>query len=403
MIEDIEISANLHDFPCSNKYIYLQVAIRLYHTLLEIQIMKINLLHVTFDMRIGGTEQVIKNLVEATDTSVFNISILCIEAPIGPFGAMLIKKGYQIDSRARKEGFDLALIFKIRKYIIKNNINVLHCHQYTPWVYGALASILTHTKVIFTEHGRFYPDQSSWKRRYINPLLVLITDHITAISKATKQALVDYEFIPSSKIEVIYNGIAELESDIPASKELRKTLSIAQDTLILGTIARLDPIKNHSLLISSFADIQQKYPNTLLLIVGDGETRSDLERLVKQLNISDRVIFTGYKANPVDYLQLMDIFLLTSLSEGTAMTLLEAMSLSKPCIVTDVGGNPEIIEHRVSGLVTPSDDKNKLVAACILLLKESELRDKFGQAGRAIFEKKFTAEVMLEKYQVFYL
>ena len=90
--------------------------------------MKINILHVTFDMHIGGTEQVIKNLVEATDRSLFNTSILCIESPIGPFGEMLIDQGFQIDSLSRKEGFDVKLIFEIRKYIIRNNIDIVHCH-----------------------------------------------------------------------------------------------------------------------------------------------------------------------------------------------------------------------------------------------------------------------------------
>ncbi|HED36472.1 MAG TPA: glycosyltransferase [Gammaproteobacteria bacterium] len=361
-----------------------------------------NLLHVTFDMHIGGTEQVIKNLVEATDKSMFNLSILCLEAPTGPFGEMLAEKGYQIDSIPRKEGFDLKLIYKIRKYIIEHNIDVLHCHQYTPWVYGALASILTGSKVIFTEHGRFYPDRSSWKRKYINPFLVKLTDHITAISKATKQALVDYEYIPASKITVIYNGIAELESDETASDRLRTKLSISADALILGTIARLDPIKNHRLLISAFAEIQRQHPSSILAIVGDGEMRSSLENQVKQLNISDNVVFTGFQANPVDYLQLMDIFLLPSLSEGTAMTLLEAMSLSKPCIVTAVGGNPEIVENKVNGLVTPSDDKDTLVTACDLLLEDRQLRKKLGGAGRAKFEEKFTVKSMIKNYQEIY-
>jgi glycosyltransferase involved in cell wall biosynthesis len=365
--------------------------------------MKKNLLHVTFDMRIGGTEQVIRNLVETTDQSIFNVSILCIEAPIGPFGEFLSRKGFKIDTIARKEGFDLALIFKIRKYLKQNKIDILHCHQYTPWVYGALASWLTGRKIIFTEHGRFYPDQSSWKRRYINPFLARITDHITAISKATKQALVDFEFLHSDKIEVIYNGIVGFDANPQQSDKLRKELKIPQETLVLGTISRLDPIKNHGLLINAFAEVLDKYPNCLLLIIGDGETRDELENLVINLNISKRVIFTGYKPSPVDYLQLMDIFLLTSLSEGTAMTLLEAMSLAKPCIVTGVGGNPEIIEDKLNGFVTPSEDQPSLVQACVTILNDKNLREYLGKNAFERFKQEFTAKVMQKNYQRIYL
>jgi len=364
--------------------------------------MKINLLHITFDMHIGGTEQVIKNLVEATDTTLFNTSILCIESPLGPFGEILSKKGFQIDLMSRKQGFDIKLVFEIRKYIIRHKIDVIHCHQYTPWVYGALASILTGAKVIFTEHGRFFPDRTSWKRKYINPLLMKLTDHVTAISKATKQALVDYEYIPASKIQVIYNGIAELDYSIAAAQDLRVQLSIPDSSLILGTISRLDPIKNHHLLISSFATLQQKHPELILLIVGDGELRTSLEKQVNLYSMSDKVIFTGFQPNPVDYLQLMDIFLLPSLSEGTSMTLLRAMSLSKACIVTDVGGNPEIIQDKVNGLVTPSDDMNMLVAASESLINDCKLRISLGVAGRRSFEERFSIQSMLKNYQEIY-
>ena len=131
----------------------------------------INLCHLTFDMRIGGAEQVIKNLVEGIDSVQYNSSIFCIEEPIGSFGQQLIEQGTTIHSLPRKEGFNLTLIFKIRHYLKKYKIDILHCHQYTPWVYGVLSTIGTGIKVIFTEHGRFYPDRSSWKRRLINPWL----------------------------------------------------------------------------------------------------------------------------------------------------------------------------------------------------------------------------------------
>jgi glycosyltransferase involved in cell wall biosynthesis len=118
--------------------------------------------------------------------------------------------------------------------------------------------------------------------------------------------------------------------------------------------------------------------------------------------MSDKVIFTGFQPNPVDYLQLMDIFLLPSLSEGTSMTLLEAMSLSKACIVTDVGGNPEIIQDKVNGLVTPSDDMNMLVAASESLINDCKLRISLGVAGRRSFEERFSIQSMLKNYQEIY-
>jgi len=360
------------------------------------------ILHITYDMRIGGTEMVIKNLIEGENNSLFEQSILCIEAPVGPFGEMLKEKMVTIDVIPRQDGFDATLIKKIRHYIKRHKIDILHCHQYTPWVYGVLAAAFSNVKVIFTEHGRFYPDSSSWKRKIINPLLMLFTDHCTAISEATKQALVDFESIPKNRIEVVYNGIIPLIIDIKKVEELRQKYNIPTDTKILGTIARLDPIKNQTMMLRAFSQVLESYSNALLFIIGDGEEREVLENLVDELSIRKNIIFTGYIAQPADYLQMMDIFLLSSLSEGTSMTLLEAMSLSKPCVVTDAGGNPEIIKHQINGFVTENNNVEQYAQAIIKSLSNLILLKKMGLNAKTQFTERFENSIMLEKYHAIY-
>lgn len=359
---------------------------------------KKKIVHLTYDMRIGGTETVIKNLVEGTDKALFDVEILCIEPELGPFGQQLLDKGYNITNLNWLGGFDREVIKNIRQFIKKHDIDILHCHQYTPWVYGTLAATLTKTKVIFTEHGRFYPDSSSWKRKLINPILVAMTDHITTISKATKQALVEYEFIPESKIEVIYNGIEPLVPDIDAVERLKSDLKIPHDAKILGTVARLDPIKNQTMMLRAFAQVLKEYPNTFLVIVGDGEERTNLENLTDTLDISSHVRFVGYVAKPVNHIQLMDVFLLSSLSEGTSMTLLEAMSLAKPCVVTDAGGNPEIILDTVNGLVTKNGKTDDFSQAIIAIVNNNQPAEKMAVQAEQLFYQKFTNHVMNEAY-----
>lgn len=364
--------------------------------------MKTRVMHLTFDMRIGGTEQVIKNLIEGCDKNAFDMSIFCLEQPIGPFGEMLLEQGISINSVQRKEGFDISLIKIIRKHITQHNIDILHCHQYTPWVYGTLAAIGTKSKVIFTEHGRFYPDRSSWKRKFVNPVLTIFTGSITAISKATKQALVDFEYIPAHKIKVIYNGIAPVKVDPAQTAKLRKELKISDSTKIIGTIARLDPIKNHDMMFRAFKQVLKQYSDILLILVGDGDERQNLETLADNLDIRKHVIFTGYISRPQHYLDCMDIFLLSSLSEGTSMTLLEAMSLSKPCIVTDAGGNSEIIDHNYNGLVTPNDQASTFADAINQLLsKENELKNMQHNANSR-YQQHFNIALMAKEYQSLY-
>lgn len=365
--------------------------------------MKTRVMHLTFDMRIGGTEQVIKNLIEGSDSNTFDMSIFCLEQPVGPFGEMLLTQGINIDTVQRKKGFDISLIKTIKKHLSKNNIDVLHCHQYTPWVYGTFAAIGTNTKVIFTEHGRFYPDRSSWKRRYVNPALSFFTDSITAISYATKQALVDYEFIPERKIEVIYNGIAPVSADSARALKLKQKLKINNSTKVIGTIARLDPIKNHRMMFNAYKRVLNDFSDTILLLVGDGEERENIESLVKESGIQDKVILTGYISEPGTYLECMDIFLLPSLSEGTSMTLLEAMSLQKPCVVTDAGGNREIIKNDYNGTVTENDNCEEFSNAISALLGNTVRQKEMGEAALTRFDQNFTVTHMVDKYRQIYI
>ncbi len=363
---------------------------------------KINVLHITFDMRIGGTEQVIKNLVEATDENQFNTSILCIEKPLGPFGKLLVDRGIQIDLFQRKNGFDRSLIGQIRQYIKKHHVDIIHCHQYTPWVYGVFASLFLNVKVVFTEHGRFYPDSGSWKRRFINPTLSFFTDKITSISEATKQALVEFEYLSSKKIDVVYNGISPKKPQTEVVSSLREQYNFKQSDIVFGTVARLDPIKNQTLLINAFHQVLIQTPNCKLLIVGDGDERENLELLTEKLNIAESVIFTGYITQPVNYMALMDVFLLPSLSEGTSMTLLEAMSLSKPCIVTSVGGNPEVIQDQHNGIVIGNQELEQLMSAMVKLAENKVERETFGQNGENLFNRKFLVKSMAANYQKIY-
>lgn len=363
---------------------------------------KLKILHITYDMRIGGTEMVIKNIIEGQDSDDIEMLIFCIEEPLGPWGVDLRSAGTTVASKQRKDGFDLSIIKSIRGFIANNKIDIVHCHQYTPWVYGTLAAFGLKCKVIFTEHGRFYPDTSSWKRKIINPLLLTLTDSVTAISSATLQALEDYEFIPTKYSKVIYNGIAAKKTIDNNKSTIRATLGLSSETFILGTIARLDPIKNHLMMIKGIKTCIDQGLNVHLIIVGDGEMREEIESLVDKLGLRDHVTITGYLKDPTEYLNSFDLYLLTSFSEGTSMTLLEAMSIGLACIVTDVGGNPEIIKHGENGLVIPNDNAADLANAISRLYEDDKYLNELASKSRVRFNELFSQEIMAQNYATLY-
>ena len=347
-------------------------------------------LHITYDMAIGGTEQVINQLVRGMDKSAVEHRICCIEGSVGAIGQALQPQGISIDVLKRQPGFDWALIKGIRKLIKTHRIDLVHCHQYTPWVYGWFAALGTKAKVIFTEHGRFFPDRHRRKAWLVNKLMAATTYKITAISKATKAALVEYEFIPAHKIEVIYNGIEPLVSTEAGKARVRQELGIKPEQRVIGTVARLDPIKNQAMMLEAFALLAPEFPELVLLLVGDGPERQNLEQLASQLKISERVIFAGFQSPATDYMAIMELFLLPSLSEGTSMTLLEAMSLGIPCIVSDVGGNPEVVLHNKAGLVLHELSKDDIAKSIITILSSAELYLALKKASFDIFKANFS-------------
>ena len=364
---------------------------------------EVKILHLTFNMEIGGTEQVIRQIVSSSNPDRFVHEIFCIDGRIGSLGQELQANGIHVGNFRRKPGFDINLIRSIHKLIRERKIDVLHCHQYTPYFYGVLGGLGTNVRIIFTEHGRFYPDRHHFKRRLINPLLVLRTANITAISRATADALAKYEYIGRKRIEVIYNGINILDDKNLVRDKLALEINLSPEYRYIGTISRLEPIKNQALMIDAFYRAVRIIPNLRLMMIGDGAKIHDLKQQVKALGIEKEVIFTGFMDNPQRFIYLFEIFLLSSFSEGTSMTLLEAMSLGKPCVVTDVGGNPEIVINNNTGKVVPSNDVDRFAESILELLTDDHKKKACGDAARLRYFRYFTASQMVGGYQNLYL
>ena len=274
--------------------------------------------------------------------------------------------------------------------------------------YGALAAVGLPTKVVFTEHGRFYPDVYTWKRRVVNQLLARLTDAIVSISEATRQALIEFEWLPAKQISVIYNGMT-LDTETANAAEARQAINtispgfVSEGDVVIGTVARLDSIKNHALMIRTITRLHKNHPKCRLVIVGDGPERKNLEELVEKLEINNAVLFTGFKNNTPDYIASFDIFLLTSDSEGTSMTLLEAMAFATPCIVTRVGGNPELIQHDKNGLLIERNSDDQLYNAIESLLANRQTGLTLGAQARDDFDSRFELRHMIKGYDELYV
>jgi len=354
-------------------------------------------------MAVGGAEKLVYDMVRYGSFADQKPVICCLDE-LGKLGEKLREQGYKIYIKNRKSGLDWDIIFWLRKIMRKECIEVVHAHQYTPLFYTVLAArLVSGLKVIYTEHGRFYPDRKSWKRSLINPLLALGVDHLVSISKATADAMAIYDNFSRKTIKIIHNGI-DYSAMNPIFDESSKRLELGLDDKcrIIGTAARLNSIKNIPMMIRGLKIILQQEPDTILIIAGQGEEEDQLKGLAKDLEISDQVKFIGLRFDLAEIYPLFDVFLLTSFSEGISVTLLEAMASGVPAVVTDVGGNREVVVEGKSGILVPIDDDAMFAQQVCSLLQNKAFASLMGSYARLRIDNNFSVRKMMNSYRELY-
>jgi sugar transferase (PEP-CTERM/EpsH1 system associated) len=270
---------------------------------------------------------------------------------------------------------------------------------------GIIAAKLARVKyVVHGEHGREFTDLygSNYRRNLARWVLGRWVNSFVAVSDEIKSWLLNQVGIPGDKVVTIINGV-DTKKFFPSTNKgkVKQELGIDPHTFIVGTVGRLDKVKNYQMLLNALLS-QTRYKNPYkLMLIGDGPERADLEAFVTTHRLSN-VEFLGEKQNVQDYLQIFDLFVLTSMVEGISNTILEAMATGTPVIATRVGGNPEIVEDNMTGSLIPSGNHALLSEMITKYMNDRSLCEKHGQAARSRCEKLFSLNVMVEKYDRLY-
>ena len=355
-------------------------------------------------MQVAGAEVLVRETIRQLGDAIVP-TIFCLDR-VGQIGEELVAEGVDLVCLKRRPGWDFKVSRRLAKEANKRKIEILHAHQYTPFFYSALAKPLIRStpKLILTEHGRHYPDTVSPKRRAINRLVFdHLADRVNACCDFSAQALNRVDGFAGNRIEVIPNGIAIDRYTTPPDKlKLRQELGLPTDRRIVVHVARHHPVKDQAMLLNGFALMAKQCNDVDLLMVGDGPLRGTLEEQTYRLNINQRVRFLGVRNDVPDLLRAADIFALTSVSEAASLTLLEAMAAALPVVVTNVGGNPEIVRDGVDGLLVPRGDASACADALRRLLKDSELSERMGEAGRRRVHEMYQLHQTVEHYARLY-
>jgi glycosyltransferase involved in cell wall biosynthesis len=328
------------------------------------------------------------------------MAVCCLDEP-GAWAGGLRARGIAVSALGRTPGFHPGLGRAVARAVDRHQATVIHAHHYSPFVYGALARLWRPTtRLIFTEHGRLSDARPSPRRRAANRVLSVLPNGVFAVSADLKQHIAAEGF-PSRSIGVIHNGIdVGTEPSAGDRARIRQTLGVADDVFTVGSVARLDPVKDLGTLIDGVGHLAPER-RVRLVLVGDGAELPRLKQIAAARGILNDVTFLGHRDDARQWLAGFDTFVNSSTSEGVSLTILEAMAAGLPVVATAVGGTPEVLDE-TSGCLVPARDPVALAAALRGLARDPERRASLGRAARRRVEIHFTLDRMVDDYRRVY-
>ncbi len=296
---------------------------------------------------------------------------------------------------------DIIALWKIYMLMRREKPDIVHTHTAKAGVLGRTAAILAGIPVrIHTFHGHifegYFNNFSVGVFLFIERFLAFFTKYIVVVSDAQREEICQrYRVAPPEKVRVVPLGL-ELERLLKCESHggrIKEELSIPDDTILIGIIGRLAPVKNHKMFLEAAKELLSDLKNNFkvkFLIVGDGQEKARLEKYADNLGIGGNVVFYGWREDMVEVYSDLDIVVLTSLNEGTPVALIEALAAGTPVVSTDVGGVKDVVVDGVNGFLVGSGDAQALSKRLLDLVYDQKKRSVFGAEGREMVREKFS-------------
>lgn len=353
----------------------------------------IKVLHVVIGLQVGGLERVVIDLINNYSLDIQS-AVVCLEEG----GELETSCSVEVYALHKQPGFSVTTVKKLYALLKELKIDLIHTHNPAPHFYGALAGFLAGIPVINTKHGRNYLNCLTEVRKiWLNRFSTLLSGKIVAVSQNAASVCLDVEKISPSKVLVILNGInTNVFCPVESHRDTDRV------PVNIGIVSRLSAEKDHQTLLEACKLLVAEHANFHLDIIGDGPLRGNLEQLVRNLELDAYVSLLGMKHDIPTLLRELDIFALSSTTEGISLTLLEAMASGLPIVATDVGGNPEVVVDGTTGFIVPPQNPEALAQKLSLLINDRLLRKRMGEAGRIRVIDKFDIRRTARNYESLY-
>lgn len=376
---------------------------------------KIKILYVITGLSIGGAEKALLALVSHLDREKYSV-IVCSLKTGGAIGEEMHKQGIKVMTLARGEKLKISIginfipkILRLARIIEKEKPQIIHTFLFQANIATRFAAYIVRRKVVsrtpvVISSIRAYRQSMGFGEMWYNlfdRLTYRLTDKIISVSKGAKNYIVKQTGIDSRKIVVIHNGV-DIDFYDPKIRGEKEKYNLSKNSMVIGAIGRLCIHKGYKYLLRAAVKVIERFPDARFWIIGEGYLRKRLERESSLLGISKNVTFWGCRRDIPEMLSLIDIFVLSSLSEGLSNTLLEAMAMQKPVIATDIPGNDEVVTGGVDGILVPPANRQKLAEAIISLIEDPDKAREIGEKARKKIIENFREKKMIQKTEAIY-
>lgn len=299
---------------------------------------------------------------------------------------------------------DFVALWKLYKIIRQGRYHIVHTHSSKAGVLGRIAAWLAGTPlIVHTLHSLVFHDYQPWvvnrTWRLVKKICAPLTHHFISVSQIIVDKAVAAGVDKPEKFTTIYSGM-ELDWFLNANFDgnaVRREFGIPEDALVVGKVARLFPLKGHDELMDAAPEIVRRNPDVRFFLIGDGILLEHLQERARQAGILENFVFAGLidRERIPEMISAMDVLVHTSLREGLARVLPQALAMGKPCVSFDIDGAPEVVIPDHTGYLVKPNDSAGLADAIAKLLGDADLRQRMGEAGRKLVDPMFRAETMV--------
>lgn|GEM_PF-99111 len=356
----------------------------------------VSVMHLRASEFVGGPEKLILEQCNGDRAGRYQFIVTSFTARSNGDGNALLRaaaeRGLSIASIQSRWRFDPSVVQQLARLIEKEVVDIICAHGYRARLTAYAARILTGRPVVAVCHGWTGEDAKVRIYETVDRRMLRYADHVVAVSRSMERQILGLG-VEDERISVIPNSI-ELarrgagqgngRSGREGRRGLRADLGIGERIPLIISAGRLSPEKGHRFLLRAVPAVLEQIPEAHIAVLGEGPERGNLEAIAQELGIEGHLSFPGFRSDLDELWEEVDLFVLPSLSEGLPLVILEAMGAGVPCVATEVGGVPEVIRHRETGMVVPAGSPCALAHAILEVMSDLELRSRLGRGGRRL-------------------